>query len=90
MRFSIRVGTHNRFLTYVRDDHDRPGRNVPLGRRCRAPSLDDPPLFGIIFDRHFTTIYGYLARRIGEVIADGLGVADIRSRFRTKTILATS
>lgn len=35
-------------------------------------SFDDPGAFGAIFDRHFPTIYGYLARRVGSVVADDL------------------
>jgi DNA-directed RNA polymerase specialized sigma24 family protein len=28
-------------------------------------SLSDPGVFGVIFDRHFDAVYGYLARRVG-------------------------
>ncbi len=49
-----------------------PAETSPSDEDVVRRSLDDPPLFGIIFDRHFTTIYGYLARRIGEVTADDL------------------
>ena len=37
-----------------------------------SQSFDDPGAFGAIFDRHFRTIYGYLARRVGAVVADDL------------------
>lgn len=46
-------------------------------------------MFGAIFDRHFAEIHGYLSRRAGSDIADGL-VGDVfrvafenRSRYRT-------
>jgi RNA polymerase sigma-70 factor (ECF subfamily) len=46
-------------------------------------------MFGAIFDRHFTDIHGYLSRRAGSDIADGL-VGEVfriafenRSRYRT-------
>jgi RNA polymerase sigma factor (sigma-70 family) len=35
-------------------------------------SFDNPGAFGAIFDRHFSTIYGYLARRVGSHVADDL------------------
>jgi RNA polymerase sigma factor (sigma-70 family) len=35
-------------------------------------SITDPGAFGAIFERHFATIYGYLARRVGGVVADDL------------------
>jgi len=52
-------------------------------------SVCAPEMFGAIFDRHFTEIHGYLSRRTGSDIADGL-VGDVfriafenRSRYRT-------
>lgn len=48
-----------------------------------------PEMFGVIFDRHFTEIHGYLSRRAGSDVADGL-VGEVfriafesRSRYRT-------
>jgi DNA-directed RNA polymerase specialized sigma24 family protein len=35
-------------------------------------SLSDPGVFGVIFDRHFDAVYGYLARRVGSSRADDL------------------
>lgn len=35
-------------------------------------SLDDPAAFGPIFDRHFTEIHRYVARRLGWSLADEL------------------
>jgi RNA polymerase sigma factor (sigma-70 family) len=37
-----------------------------------AASLDEPARFGMVFDRHATTLYRYLVRRIGADDADGL------------------
>jgi RNA polymerase sigma-70 factor (ECF subfamily) len=35
-------------------------------------SIADPGAFGAIFERHFSAIYSYLARRVGSVVADDL------------------
>jgi RNA polymerase sigma factor (sigma-70 family) len=35
-------------------------------------SIDDAAVFGAIFERHFTTVYRYLARRVGSAVADDL------------------
>lgn len=35
-------------------------------------SLADPPAFGVIFERHFTVIHGYLRRRLDRQLADEL------------------
>jgi RNA polymerase sigma factor (sigma-70 family) len=35
-------------------------------------SVADPGAFGAIFERHFSTVYGYLARRVGSGMADDL------------------
>ena len=37
-----------------------------------AASLDEPSLFGAVFDRHATTLYRFLVRRVGPDEADGL------------------
>lgn len=49
-----------------------PAETHPSDEDLVRRSLKDPALFGTIFDRHFTTIYGYLARRVGVVVADDL------------------
>jgi RNA polymerase sigma-70 factor (ECF subfamily) len=35
-------------------------------------SLADPAAFGAIFDRHASPVHGFLARRVGRDVADGL------------------
>ncbi|WIX82914.1 RNA polymerase sigma factor [Amycolatopsis carbonis] len=37
-----------------------------------AASADRPDLFAVIFDRHAASVYGYLASRLGQQIADDL------------------
>src|SRR5580698_6097743 len=49
-----------------------PAETLPSDEDLVRRSLEDPALFGVIFDRHFDTIYGYLARRVGVVVADDL------------------
>jgi RNA polymerase sigma factor (sigma-70 family) len=49
-----------------------PAETLPSDEDLVRRSLEDPALFGVIFDRHFATIYGYLARRVGVVVADDL------------------
>lgn len=47
-------------------------------------SRDDPERFGIIFDRHFSTIYRYIARRIGPDGADELAGESFRIAFERR------
>jgi len=49
-----------------------------------AASLPDPPLFGVIFDRHFDTIHRYLARRVGVPDADDLAGDVFRVAFERR------
>ncbi len=37
-----------------------------------AGSLEEPAVFGAIFDRHFAVLHRYLARRVGQEMADDL------------------
>lgn len=52
-----------------------------------ATSLTDPRAFGVIFERHFATIHGYLRRRFDGQLADELAAQtflvafDRRARF---------
>lgn len=43
----------------------------PDGQAITA-SLTDPPAFGVIFERHFGAIHGYLRRRLDRQLADEL------------------
>ena len=49
-----------------------------------ADSLDTPSSFETIFDRHFTTIHRYLARRVGSQLADDLAAATFVEAFRAR------
>jgi RNA polymerase sigma factor (sigma-70 family) len=50
-------------------------------------SLADPSAFGVIFERHYDAVHGYMQRRFGEHLADELAAQtflvafDGRSRF---------
>lgn len=52
-----------------------------------AASLTDPRAFGVIFERHFAAIHGYLRRRLDRELADELAsqtflvAFDCRQRF---------
>jgi RNA polymerase sigma-70 factor (ECF subfamily) len=44
----------------------------PIDGEAIAASLADPPAFGVIFERHFGAIHGYLRRRLDCQLADEL------------------
>jgi RNA polymerase sigma factor (sigma-70 family) len=60
---------------------------MPSDSEAIAASLLDPPAFGIIFERHFGSINGYLRRRFDDELAKELTAEtffvafDRRSRF---------
>lgn len=62
-------------------------RPQQLDAEAIAASLADPPAFGVIFERHFGAIHGYLRRRLDRQLADELAsqtflvAFDRRSRF---------
>jgi RNA polymerase sigma-70 factor (ECF subfamily) len=47
-------------------------RGDPIDGEAIAASLVDPPAFGVIFERHFGAIHGYLRRRLDRQLADEL------------------
>jgi len=53
------------------------------GAAIRA-SLDDPTRFELVFDRHFDTVYRYLARRIGPDAASDLAAETFAVAFRRR------
>jgi len=44
----------------------------PIDSEAIAASLTDPRAFGVIFERHFGAIHGYLRRRLDRQLADEL------------------
>lgn len=44
----------------------------PIDSEAIAASLADPRAFGVIFERHFGAIHGYLRRRLDRQLADEL------------------
>ena len=59
----------------------------PIDGEAIAASLADPRAFGVIFERHFGVIHGYLRRRLDRTLADELAsqtflvAFDGRARF---------
>jgi len=49
-----------------------------------ARAATEPELFGVVFDRHFATIYRYLERRIGRDGADELSGEVFRIAFEQR------
>jgi RNA polymerase sigma factor (sigma-70 family) len=45
---------------------------TPIDSEAIAASLADPRAFGVIFERHFGAIHGYLRRRLDRQLADEL------------------
>ena len=62
----------------------------PYDGEAIAASLEDPRAFGVIFERHFDVIHGYLRRRLDRTLADELAsqtflvAFDGRARFDRK------
>lgn len=50
-----------------------------------AASRDAPLAFAAVFDRHFDTIYRYLARRVGRDDADDLASETFTTAFRLRS-----
>jgi RNA polymerase sigma factor (sigma-70 family) len=49
-----------------------------------ASSLRDPERFGLIFDRYFAEIHGYIARRLGRDAADDIAAETFLAAFRQR------
>lgn len=47
-------------------------------------SLRDPDQFGVLFDRYFTEIHGYVARRLGDEAADDIAAETFLTAFRKR------
>lgn len=50
-----------------------------------ARSVAAPELFTVIFDRHYRSVYGYLSRRVGRVIADDLAAETFIRAFERRS-----
>jgi DNA-directed RNA polymerase specialized sigma24 family protein len=50
-----------------------------------ARTSKHPELFGVVFDRHFATIHGYLERRVGRDAADELSGEVFRIAFERRS-----
>jgi DNA-directed RNA polymerase specialized sigma24 family protein len=49
-----------------------------------ALSVGDPDRFGVIFDRYFTEVHGYIARRLGSDAADDIAAETFLTAFRKR------
>ena len=47
-------------------------------------SLHDPECFGVVFDRYFAEIHGYVARRLGRDAADDVAAETFLTAFRSR------
>jgi RNA polymerase sigma factor (sigma-70 family) len=47
-------------------------------------SLRDPECFGVVFDRYFSEIHGYVARRLGRDAADDVAAETFLAAFRSR------
>ena len=50
-----------------------------------ARSVVEPELFTVIFDRHYRSVYCYLSRRVGRVIADDLAAETFILAFERRS-----
>lgn len=64
--------------------------DLPIDGEAIAASIGDPRAFGVIFERHFGAIHGYLRRRLDPQLADELAsqtflvAFDGRARFERR------
>src|SRR5215471_9776953 len=78
MRRIVRVGGGTRRKPSRRCREPNPA--IGKGKMVSSPpdaevigrSLDEPEVFGLIYDRHAPTVLRYLGRRVGAEIAEGL------------------
>jgi RNA polymerase sigma factor (sigma-70 family) len=49
--------------------------------RLLQRSLDDPQAYGAIFERHFDTLFGYAARRVGRQLAEEIATETFTQAF---------
>jgi RNA polymerase sigma factor (sigma-70 family) len=56
----------------------------PLDSEAIAASLADPPVFAVIFERHFGVIHDYLRRRLDRQLADELSSQTFLIAFRRR------
>jgi RNA polymerase sigma factor (sigma-70 family) len=57
---------------------------APDDIRAIELSQDDPDWFGVIFDRYFAEIHGYVARRLGDDVADDIAAETFLTAFRKR------
>jgi len=53
-------------------------------------SLDEPEVFGLIYDRHAATVLRFLGRRVGAQVAEGLVGELFRIAFERRKTFDTS
>src|SRR6266540_3962644 len=60
------------------------GAGTPSDRDVIASSLERPECFEAVFDRHATTLYHYLRRRVGATLAEELVAETFARAFRAR------
>jgi RNA polymerase sigma-70 factor (ECF subfamily) len=62
----------------------RPSASASADAETVQKSKTEPERFGVIFDRYFAEIHGYLARRLTKDIADDLAAETFLAAFRQR------
>jgi RNA polymerase sigma-70 factor (ECF subfamily) len=60
------------------------GAGAPCDDDLIVSSFERPECFEAVFDRHATTIYRYLRRRVGEALAEELTAETFTQAFRSR------
>ena len=76
-------------MTNIEVHADPHGGAPPHDGLSIAASLDHPEQFGEVFDRHFDAIHRYVARRLGNDLADDLSATVFTEAFRTRSRFET-
>jgi len=63
---------------------------VPSDGECLALSLTEPAAFGLIVERHFRAVHGYLHRRVGTDVADDLAAETFALAFERRASCRSS
>ena len=71
------------FPARVGQEHGVP--HTPADAEVIRLSLTDPSAFEVVFDRHFDSMYGYLARRVGADVARDLTSEVFVRAFETRS-----
>lgn len=66
-------------VAWQSDRAEPPPHEQHIGR-----SMDAPEVFAVVFDRHFHEIHGYVARRLGTLVADDIAAETFLIAYRKR------